>query len=64
VDSPIKWVGGKRNLRKLIVGIMPSHFQYVEVFGGAGWVLLYKSPSKLEILNDLNGDLINFYKVI
>lgn len=64
MNSPIKWVGGKRNLRKLLVSIMPNHFQYVEVFGGAAWVLLGKQKSKLEILNDINGDLINFYKVI
>lgn len=64
LNSPIKWVGGKRNLRKLLASIMPEHFQYVEVFGGAGWVLLEKEPAKLEIFNDINGDLINFYKVV
>jgi len=64
LDSPIKWVGGKRNIKKLLVSIMPKHMQYVEVFGGAGWVLLEKPKSKLEIFNDINGDLINFYKVI
>lgn len=43
---------------------MPKHTQYCEVFGGAGWVLLEKEPSKIEIFNDINDDLINFYKVI
>lgn len=64
MNSPIKWVGGKRNLKKELVSIMPEHMQYVEVFSGAAWVLLEKEPAKLEILNDINGDLINFYKVI
>lgn len=64
MESPIKWVGGKRNIRKLLVSMMPEHMQYVEVFGGAGWVLFEKPKSKLEIFNDLNGDLINFYKVV
>lgn len=63
MNSPIKWVGGKRNLRKEIVSIMPKHMQYVEVFTGAAWVLLEKEPSKLEIINDINSDLINFYRV-
>lgn len=64
LNSPIKWVGGKRNIRKTLVKMMPKHFQYVEVFSGAAWVLLEKPKSKLEVLNDINGDLINFYKVI
>jgi len=64
INSPIKWVGGKRNLRKELVSIMPKHTQYVEVFAGAIWVLLEKEPTKIEIINDINGDLINFYRVI
>lgn len=64
MNSPIKWVGGKKNLRKDIVEIMPEHTQYVEVFAGALWVMLEKEPSKIEIINDINGDLISFYKVI
>ncbi|WP_039230661.1 DNA adenine methylase [Clostridium haemolyticum] len=64
MNSPIKWVGGKRNMRKELVAIMPEHFQYVEVFAGALWVMLEKEPCKLEIINDINDDLINFYKVI
>lgn len=64
MNSPLKWVGGKRNLRKELVSIMPEHKQYCEVFAGALWVMFYKEPSKLEIINDINDDLINFYKVI
>lgn len=43
---------------------MPQHTQYCEVFAGALWVMLEKPLSKLEIINDINNDLINFYKVI
>lgn len=64
MNSPIKWVGGKRNLRKKLVSMMPKHTQYCEVFSGALWVMLEKEPSKIEIINDINDDLINFYKVI
>ena len=64
MNSPIKWVGGKRNIRKTLVEMMPYQMQYVEVFGGAGWVMLHKEKSKLEVFNDMNGDLINFYKVV
>lgn len=64
VQSPIKWIGGKSNLSKKIVRMMPKHHTYVEPFGGVGWVLFKKDKSKVEILNDINGELINFYRVI
>lgn len=62
--SPIKWVGGKSRLSALIVPLIPEHTCYVEVFGGAGWVLFRKQPSQVEVLNDLDGELMNFFRVI
>lgn len=64
MNSPIKWVGGKKGVKDLLISLFPPHEQYVEVFGGAGWVLLSKEQAKTEILNDINSELINFYKVI
>jgi DNA adenine methylase len=43
---------------------MPEHKGYVEVFGGAGWLLFGKEPSKWEVLNDLDSNLINLWNVI
>ncbi|QKF86128.1 type II DNA methyltransferase [Campylobacter blaseri] len=43
---------------------MPEHTRYVEVFGGAMSVFYQKEPSKIEVVNDINGDLINLHKVI
>jgi DNA adenine methylase len=73
-NSIISWVGGKRLLRKHIIPRIPKHDVYCEVFGGAGWVLFGKSPDKkdwevnkkkyTEIYNDINGELINFWKYI
>ncbi len=64
--SPLRWVGGKSRLRAEILKRFPSHTCYVEVFCGAGWVLFGKDPatSKSEVLNDLDGELINFYRVL
>ncbi|WP_166462425.1 DNA adenine methylase [Psychrobacillus vulpis] len=62
--SPIKWVGGKYKLAKHLVSIIPPHEGYVEVFGGAGWVLFAKPTSKWEVLNDLDNNLFNFWHVI
>ncbi len=64
IRSPIKWVGGKSKLRKTIVPMIPKHECYVEVFGGAGWVLFSKEPSRVEVLNDIDGELMNFFRVV
>lgn len=58
------WVGGKSQLARRIIELMPEHRCYCEVFAGAGWVLFKKTPSKVEIINDLNGELVNLYRVI
>lgn len=64
--SPIKWFGGKSRLARDIVSRFPPHVCYVEVFGGAAWVLFAKerNSSKSEIYNDINGDLINLFTVL
>lgn len=62
--SPIKWVGGKSKLLKVLLPLIPEHKGYVEVFGGAGWLLFGKEKSKWEVLNDLDDNLMNLWEVI
>lgn len=64
INSPFKWVGGKSRLRKAIISLLPSHTCYVEPFAGAAWVLFGKPPSDVEILNDIDEELITFFRVI
>src|SRR3954471_8742303 len=64
LNSPFKWVGGKSRLRKAIIPLLPEHTCYVEPFAGAAWVLFGKPPSDVEILNDKEQELINFFRVV
>lgn len=44
--------------------MLPTHKCYVEVFSGAAWVLLAKQPSEVEILNDIDGEVVNFFRIV
>ncbi|WP_221800417.1 DNA adenine methylase [Oceanobacter mangrovi] len=58
------WPGGKRKLAKHILPLLGEHTCYVEPFAGAAAIFFAKEPSKVEVLNDLNGDLANLYRVV
>lgn len=65
-SSPIvPWLGGKRRLADRLLALFPPHDCYVEVFaGGAALYFLRPMPAKTEVLNDVNGELINLYRVV
>lgn len=61
----IPWMGGKRRLAKYLLPMFPEHTCYVEPFaGGAALFFLRPTPAKVEVLNDLNGQLVNLYRVV
>lgn len=68
MNSPITRIGGKKLLRKTICERFPdegSYDRYIEVFGGAGWVLFYKDKhAPLEVYNDADGQLVNLMRCI
>ncbi len=64
VNSPFKWVGGKSRLRKQIISLLPKHTCYVELFSGAAWVLFGKPRSDVEVLNDIDQELVTFFRVV
>lgn len=66
MNSFISWVGGKKLLRKRILEQFPQEYtRYVEVFGGAGWILFAEERKiDLEVYNDINGDLVNLFRVV
>lgn len=60
----IPWMGGKRRLASHILPLFPKHHCYVEPFAGAAALLFAKDESKSEVLNDINGELVNLYRVV
>lgn len=64
LKPPISRVGGKSKLRKTIIEMIPQHICYVELFFGAGWVYFGKEPSKVEVINDIDKELINLFRMI
>lgn len=64
LKPPISRMGGKSKLRKVIIDMLPQHTCYVELFFGAGWVYFGKDPSKVEVINDIDKELINLFKMI
>jgi DNA adenine methylase len=75
MNLPLKWHGGKYYLARKIVGLMPRHLHYVEPFFGGGAVLFARDPEDAplwlephlgvsEVVNDINGRLVNFWRVL
>ncbi|NWK79552.1 DNA adenine methylase [Aquitalea sp. LB_tupeE] len=64
--SPIiPWLGGKRRLADRLLPLFPPHECYVELFcGGAALYFLRQVPARTEVLNDVNGELVNLYRVV
>lgn len=64
MKSFIGWIGGKSQLKKVIIPMIPEDCdRYIEVCGGAGWVLFGKEPKsgQMEVFNDTDSNLINLY---
>jgi len=62
----MSWIGGKKILRKKILEQFPELYsRYVEVFGGAGWILFAEERKiEFEVYNDVNSDLVNLYRCV
>src|ERR1700730_13814248 len=60
--GPLPYVGGKNRLAIKIIGMLPQHTTYVEPFAGGAQVFYHKKPSIVEVLNDLDFDIVNFFR--
>jgi len=64
LKTPISYYGGKQMMLKDILPLIPEHRLYCEPFCGGAAVFWAKEPSRIEVINDLNSEVINFYKVV
>lgn len=61
---PFPYFGGKQRIAQRIVDLLPDHEHYVEPYCGGLSVLAAKRPSKLETVNDLDGDVMHFWRIL
>jgi DNA adenine methylase len=64
MKTPISYYGGKQRLASKIVKLIPEHDLYCEPFIGGAAIFFAKQPSKVEVINDTNKEMINFYKTV
>ena len=64
LKTPITYYGGKQKLVPKILPLIPKHDLYVEPFCGGAAVLWSKEPSKIEVINDTNSEVVNFFRVV
>ena len=65
--SPLVWLGGKGRLAERITPLLPRperHLAYVEPFAGGASILLSRRPAGIEVINDMNGELVNFFQTL
>lgn len=60
----LRYSGGKYKIGQWIIDEFPEHYTYVEPFCGGASVFFKKTPSPIEVINDLNDDIINFFDVL
>ncbi len=58
------WYGGKFSHLEWLLPLLPEAHHYCEPFAGSGAVLLNRPPAKVETYNDIDGDAVNFFRVL
>lgn len=64
MKSPVPYFGSKQRIAPWIVSLLPPHEHYVEPYCGGLSVLLAKRPARMETVNDLDGELMTFWRVL
>lgn len=60
----LKYTGSKWRMADWIISLMPPHRSYLEPFFGSGAVFFKKPPSRIETINDLDGEIANLFRCV
>ena len=63
MNAILKYPGGKWRIAEWIISYFPEHKVYLEPFFGSGACFFNKQPSYIETINDMNGDIVNLFRV-
>jgi DNA adenine methylase len=61
--GPLSYIGGKRRIAKQLVALIPPHTTYIEPFAGGAQLFFHKPRSRVEVLNDIDEEIVNFLRV-
>ncbi|MDR1644233.1 MAG: DNA adenine methylase [Tannerellaceae bacterium] len=64
LKTPVTYYGGKQKMLRYILPLIPQHQIYIEPFFGGGAVFWAKEPARVEFINDINGEVVNFYHML
>lgn len=64
LKTPVTYFGGKQTMVSKILPLIPEHKLYAEPFAGGAAIFWAKEPASVEVLNDTNRELVNFYMVV
>ncbi len=64
IQPVLKYPGAKWSIAKWILGFIPEHDVYLEPFFGSGAVFFNKRPARIETINDIDGNVVNLFRVI
>ncbi len=64
MKTPVSYYGGKQKLASTILKLIPKHNLYCEPFVGGAAIFFAKEPSNVEVINDVNRELVNFYRTV
>lgn len=64
MKAPFAYYGGKTGMARRLVAILPPHRTYIEPFFGSGAVLFAKPPATHEIVNDVDRNVVTFFRVL
>lgn len=64
MKNVLKYPGSKQRIAPWIIEHIPDHKVYLELFFGGGAVFFNKKPARIETINDLSGEVYNYFKVL